>query len=425
MKNIIKIAIISMLLIVLNLSLFLNCTQATNAETRTVYEIDYCDKVLTYRGTPIGAVYVVYEEDGQQYPAYCISPQNIGVGETDAYDVTVGGNITDVGLWRVIINGFPYKTIEELGVQNEREAYLATKQAIYCYINKRGTENYSSIGEAGKRTLNALNKILNDANNCNETKIPNYVDIVTNDEEWVQDKIDNKYVSKTYKIQNVAPITDYTVQISGENIPEGLIITDLQNNMKNTFEQNEQFKILIPINMLNNNGNFTINVQTKMETKPVLYGKSPNTELQDYALTVYKYEDTSGIYSEEYQKNKSQIKILKQDKESKQPLEVVEFELLNENKEVIYQNLITDKNGEIIISNILPGKYYLREVRTLNGYISYDEYIQIDIKLNEQINILINNSKKKDIEITEEKTNIEVSKEIKDVIEKKLPVTGM
>ena len=50
----------------------------------------------------------------------------------------------------------PYKTVEELGVANQKEAYLATKQAVYCYLDNRNVEEYSGIGEAGTRTLNAL-----------------------------------------------------------------------------------------------------------------------------------------------------------------------------------------------------------------------------------------------------------------------------
>ena len=149
----------------MNSTLIINCVQAANLSNEKVYEIDYCDKVLKYRGVARGAVYVVYEDNGKQYPAYCINPERIGVGETDSYDVSVNGYITDVILWRIITNGYPYKTLGELGVANEKEAYLATKQAIYCYLDNRNVNEYSGIGEAGARTLNALKQIWNNAMN--------------------------------------------------------------------------------------------------------------------------------------------------------------------------------------------------------------------------------------------------------------------
>ena len=66
--------------------------------------------------------------------------------------------IQDVGLWRRIVNGYPYKSIQELGVANKEEAFTATKQAVYCYLHENTPEDYEPIGEAGQRTLNALKK---------------------------------------------------------------------------------------------------------------------------------------------------------------------------------------------------------------------------------------------------------------------------
>lgn len=407
----IKIILAVLLLIVMNSTLIINCVQAANLGNKKVYEIDYCDKVLKYKGIARGAVYVVYEENGKQYPAYCINPERIGVGDTDAYDVSANGYITDVTLWRIITNGYPYKTLEELGVANEKEAYLATKQAIYCYLDNRNVNEYSGIGEAGARTLNALKQIWNNAMNSNETKISNTVDINPVTSEWTQDKINEKYISKTYKIETPAPITDFTVEIKGENLPEGSIVVDTNNKAKTTFKQNEEFKILIPTNILKNDGSFEINVKTKMETKPVLFGASPSEDLQNYALTVYKYEDANGTYKEEFEKNTAQIRILKQEKETKEPLKGVEFGLLDKSKNPIYQSLITDENGRIILENIEPGIYYLRETKTLEGYVKYDEDIKIDINLNEVVNVTVNNSKEKKIEVSKDTTEIEVGKE--------------
>lgn len=430
----IKIVLVVLLLIVINSTLLLNCVQAANSNNEKIYKIDYCDKILKYKGIARGSVYVVYEENGKQHPAYCINPERIGVGETDSYDVSVKGYITDVILWRIITNGYPYKTLTELGVANEKEAYLATKQAIYCYLDNRNVDEYSGIGEAGDRALNALKQIWNNAMNSSETKISNTVYINPLDSGWQQDKLSDKYISRTYKIESYAPITNFTIEIKGNNLPQGLIVTDTNNNVRTTFEVNKEFKVLIPINNLKEDGGFEINVKTKMETKPVLYGASPSENLQNYALTLYKYEDANGTYKEEFEKNIAQIKILKQEKETKKPLQGVEFQLLNKNKNPIYQSLITDENGEIILENIQPGTYYLRETKTLEGYVQYDEDIKIDITLNEIVNITVNNSKEKKVEVSKDTTNIEVGKEAtQETIEKnkqqtsiiKLPVTGM
>lgn len=424
LKKLSKILAILIIILLIELPFVTNFVKAVAInESKNIYQIDYCDKVLKYKGTPRGAAYVVYEQNGKTYPAYCVNPQRIGVGETDSYNVTVQGYITDVMLWKIITNGYPYKTVEELQVANEKEAYLATKQAIYCLLDNRNVYEYSGIGEAGQRTLNALRKIWENAQNCTETKISNIVDIMPSSIEWKQDEINSQYVCKTYSIKTPAPITEFNVAIKGQNLPEGLIITDINNNVKTNFKQNENFKILIPTNVLKNNGSFEIDVKTQMLTKPVLYGAVSNDNLQNYALTTEIYEDSSGTYYEQYQKNEAQIKILKQEKETKLPMQGVEFELLDYNKSPIYQSLITDENGEITLKEINPGIYYLKEVKTLPEYILYDELIEIQIHLNETVNVIINNSKEKNIEISKKVTNIEVQNS--EINIQKLPKTGM
>lgn len=432
LKNLSKVVLIVMLILALDVGFVLNCVQATEGEKEHLYEIDYCEKVIKYQGIPRGSVYVVYEENGEEYPAYCVNPNTNGVGEVGGYDVSVNGYITDVFLWRIITNGYPYKTLEELGVENKKEAYLATKQAIYCYLDNRNINEFSPIGQAGERIVNAIKQIWNNANNSTETKISNIVDVVSIDQEWKQDNLNSQYISKSYKIEAPAPIENYEVEIKGENIPKGLRVANKENVENKIFTPKEEFKILIPVTELNKAGGFEIKIKTKMNTKPVLYGYSGTTELQSYALTTFKYEDSTGTYSEKYPKNEAQITILKQEKDTNKPLEGVEFQLLNSEENIVYQSLITDEKGEIVIKNILPGKYYLKEVRTLEGYVPYNEKIEIDVHVNEQINVTVNNSKQKNIEVSKDVTNIEVEatkENIKEVASeknvKKLPKTGM
>ncbi len=420
--KIVGILLIIIMIILSDLILVKNSVQADSINQVNVYDKVYCDKVLIYSGKPLGGTYVVYNKDGIEYPAYCINPDLPGIGEVDQYDVTISGKIQDVKLWRILINGYPYKTIEELGVANEKEAYLATKQAVYYYLKNRDYNKYSADCDEGYRVLNAFRQIVETAENSTEIPSSNQSEITTNQTNWEQDLENKDYVSKTYEVKSSAIMKNYIITISGENIPEGIKITNISNKERNKFNKNEQFKILIPINNLNNNGEFKINVETESLTKPILYGVSQNQGFQNYALTVYEYEEGNTTYPENYGENKTKINILKQDKESKKPLQGIEFELLNENKEIIYSNLITDINGKIIIDKILPGKYYLKETRTLDGYINYDELIEINIELNETINIVVNNSKEKKIEVSNKITEIEVEQE---KIIKKLPITGM
>ncbi len=420
--NIRKLFII-IALIVLSILGFINSVYAENISSAHIYMVGDCGTLLTYQGNPIKVSYVEYTENGVHYPAYCLDKTKPGA-ETQEYTVSVSNSISDVGLWRIIINGYPYKTIEELGVANKEEAFTATKQAVYCYIHGNNPDDYGAIGEAGQRTLNALKKIINDASNSSETKISSTITINRNDEEWKQDELDKNYLSKTYSISAEAEISEYKITISKENGADlgGIKLTNENNEEKTEFMPDEKFKILIPIKNLTEDGKININVEAEVKTKPVLYGTAPDSSYQDYALTAATYEDGTGSISDSYYKNETTIIVIKKDQESNEVLQGVEFELLNENEEVVYTDLKTDEEGKIEIPNLVPGTYYLRETKTIDGYELYDQLIKIDIKLNEEVTVTVNNNKE---EIPEIETIEEKSKEVSSLEVKKLPVTGM
>lgn len=342
------------------------------------------------------------------------------MGNVSNYSVSVQETIKDVGLWKRVINGYPYKSIAELGVANKEEAFTATKQAIYCYIHGNNPNDYEAIGEAGARTLRAMNIIINNANNSNEIQISSTVQINKVDNEWKQDEIDKQYISKTFYVTACANIKNYTIEITKENAQDigGIKITDMQNNEKSQFVADEKFKVLVPIKNMTETGNFKITAEGQVQTKPILYGIAPSSAYQDYALTSATYEEGTGEKSDEYPENETKIIIIKEDEETKNKLENTEFELLDENKNVVYANLKTDKEGKIEINHLIPGKYYLRETKAKEGYEVYEELIEIEIALQEQYTVTVSNRQ-------EEKPKIEIEKSQKSKKVSSLPITGM
>lgn len=419
----IKRILTAIIIITLNILGVINSVYATNLNAANLYSIGDCGQLLTYKGSIIKVSYVQYMENGISYPAYCMDKTKPGA-ETQPYTVSVQEAIQDVGLWRRIINGYPYKTIEELAVANKEEAFTATKQAIYCYIHGNNPNDYGAIGEAGQRTLNAMKKIINDAENTTETKISSTININKNIDEWKQDDKEKDYVSKVYSVSAGATIENYKITVTRENGQDigGIKLTDENNYEKAEFSPNENFKILIPIKNMTQNDSFYLKVEAKIKTKPVLYGKAPNTSYQDYALTTAIFEDGIGNIKDEYYKNETKIIIIKKEQESGKLLEGVEFELLDDKENVVYTGLKTDENGKIEINNIVPGIYYLKETNATDGYIGYNQLIKIETELNQEVTVTVNNRKEDVPTIETKKTgNKEVlSKEVK-----KLPVTGM
>ena len=400
MKKLKKLFIITgvvFIILILQFCVFYNSVIATQLDSANIYMVGDCGSLLKYKGVEVKVSYVQYTDEGVNYPAYCLDKTKPGA-ENGAYTVSVNSMIQDVGLWRRIINGYPYKSIEELGVVNKEEAFTATKQAIYCYIHGNNPADYTPIGEAGERTLRAMHQIIAQAQSSSETKISNYIEIKDEDVNWEVDEIEKSYISKVFSILSDAQIQDYSIHFQ-ENTIDGIKITNLQNTVKNEFQPDEKFKILIPIESLKEKGEFRILANAKVKTKPVLYGTAPDSGLQDYALTAATYEDGVGELSLQYPKNETEIIVIKQDEESNERLKNVEFALLNENKEVIKQSLLTDEEGKIQISNLLPGKYYLKEVHTSLGYIPTEELIELEVEWNDSLTVTVYNQKEKKPEI--------------------------
>lgn len=418
MKKLIKILLITVIIIISNFAIVANTVQALEQQEIKIYTTGNLSRILKYDGMLIKTAHAVYEENGKQYPVYCLNKDLQGVGDQVAsYETINGGKITDIGLWRVIINGYPYKSLESLGVASEEEAYIATKQSIYCYIYNRGTEKYSGVGEAGERTVKAMNIILSNAKNSTENFENQKVEILQS-EKWVVDNFDTQYISKEYQVKSDINISKYTITLEKE--PKGCKVTDINNQEKSEFNSNEKFKILIPISSLEESGEFKINIKTQMETKPIFYGKAPSSNLQDYALTAFSYEDVQTDLIQEYYKNDTEITIKKQDEKTEKCLSGAVFEILDENKNVI-QTLITNEDGIIEIKQILPGTYYIKELQAPEGYETNSELYQVEIGLNQKITLAIENSQ---IIIEEPKEEIKQEEPKLEEV-RRLPVTGM
>lgn len=406
MKKVLKILLIVLLVIVANIGILVNTVQAVeNGEQITIYSKGYFNRVIRNNGIVIKTAHAVYQENGKEYPVYCLNRELHGVGEYIAtYDVKDQGKIEDLGLWRVVINGYPYKSIEQLGVTNEEEAYIATKQSIYCYIYNTGTELYSAINEQGERVINAMNNILENAKNSNESFDNPNIEIEQS-EKWNVDEIENKYVSKEYKIKSNKNISKITLNL--ESQPKGTKITNLDEDGK--------FKILIPIENLKESGKFKILIQTELETKPIFLGEAPSNDLQNYLLTAYSYEDMDKEFEQEYEKNNTKIIIEKTDNDTNEVLKGAKFEILDEKQKSI-RVAETNNEGQVILDGLMPGIYYIKEVQAPNGYSIDSELKKVEIKLNQEISLTIKNNKIIIKQEEPQKTIVEIPK---------LPVTGM
>ena len=422
------ISIISIIVILIGL-VPISSKAVVPIDTAYIYANKKTNGLLMWKGLRIHTHLAVYKKDGKEYPAYCMDRELPGVEIGRTQTVDVKQLVNNVMVWRAIINGYPYKSISELGCNTEEEAYLATKQAVYCMLTNRDVNEYSAIGEAGERTLNALKTIVNNARNSNQTKVSSELTVNEQEKLWKIDNLDSSYISKTIVVTANTSMSKYTVNVKNLKI-EGYKLVDQNNKEKTEFSNSEKFKILIPIQEVKQDGNFSIEVSAQVATKPVFYGESRDSGLQSYALTGYTYEEGTGSKKVYYTKNETKIIITKTDDKTGKKLEGVEFELLDKDQNKIYTEITTNKDGMAIIDNLLPGIYYVKETRTLEGYQLYSKLIKIELELNEETTVNVINSeeepeiykeeKKTELAVKEEQSGIKVKKTVQ-----KLPKTGM
>lgn len=422
------ISIISIIVILIGL-VPISSKAAVPIDTAYIYANKKTNGLLMWKGLRIHTHLAVYKKDGKEYPAYCMNRELPGVEIGRTQTVDVKQLVNNVMVWRAIINGYPYKSISELGCNTEEESYLATKQAVYCMLTNRDVNEYSAIGEAGERTLNALKTIVNNARNSNQTKVSSELTVNEQEKLWKIDNLDGKYISKTFSVTANTSMSKYTVNVKNLKI-EGYKLVDQNNKEKTEFTNSENFKILIPIQEVKQDGNFSIEVSAQVATKPVFYGESRDSGLQSYALTGYTYEEGTGSKKVYYTKNETKIIITKTDDKTGKKLEGVEFELLDKDQNKIYTEITTNKDGMAIIDNLLPGIYYVKETRTLEGYQLYSKLIKVELELNEETTVnVINSEEEPEIYKEEKKTQLEVKEEkssikVKETVQK-LPKTGM
>lgn len=120
------------------------------------------------------------------------------------------------------------------------------------------------------------------------------------------------------------------------------------------------------------------------------------------------------------------VRLIKTDVDTKEVLQGVKFELYShDTDELIYDDLITDDKGEILVTGLNLGSYYFKETKAKEGYVLSDKIIEFEIidrnspilnlaATNKKVEIAVNSAINIDETIIENK-EIEMSSDILEV----------
>ena len=365
-------------------------------------------------------IYVTYsrttyiDDNGITRIAYCVNPDLKGIGyisgEVVGYDVEIKNLLSDNKLWRALVNGYPYNSPESMGVETDDDAYLATKMAIYA-IMRGNTENdirtlyrpgkdkvegqsLEDIERRGTKVIEAICKLINIGYNGTETIQSNDILEIEKDSEFLEDSLNKNYYSQKLKIKSKVECKEYYIK-NISNFPAGTIITDIDGNQKYSFKGGEEFKLMVPKTSIMENINGTIEINGICKTYPIYYSECKNGNYQNYLLCCDSFSDNFNAVNDiNIEINKSSLKIVKIDKDTKRPIAGVKFSVKYKDGTNI-GTYTTDENGVIYIENLHQGEIIVKELENNKFYnISKNEYI-VELNYNESKNIEIENEIKK------------------------------
>ena len=104
---------------------------------------------------------------------------------------------------------------------------------------------------------------------------------------------------------------------------------------------------------------------------PAFDGYILNTELVEFEVEASHEGEPEVIVVGDFINYRGSIKLIKVDSKNNQRLEGAVFELYSADNPTtpLLKNLVADKNGEILVSDLAPGEYYFVEVKAPNKYV--------------------------------------------------------
>ena len=389
------VALFNVLLILLTFTQ--NVFAVTVNDNVNLYAKGECDYTLQANDGngfyALTCTYVEYiDENGIGHPAYCVNRGIDGIGEYYSYDVNLTELMQDQRLWRVAVNGFPNKTAEELGVENDFDAFFATKQAVYAILGDFNLDtHYRAVNERGEKIITAIKKLVNEGLYGTASYKNPSVNISKNGDIITETIGDKKYLVQKYDVKSAFTLKSYEVSI--QNAPSGTKIFDA-NGVETSKLTTNKFKIAIPYDALEKNIEFTIHIKNaELKTYPVFYGKSSIAGTQNYMVTANSFEFADTQTALQINTNNASIDIIKKDEDSGETISNTTFALYNsEGKQI--STATTDGNGIAKFTKLHPGKYTIKETESNKDYVLNANGKDVTIQYGETAKIEFTNQKK-------------------------------
>lgn len=295
----------------------------------------------------------------------------------------------------LLVNGYPYRSCEELGVANEDEAYIATQLAVYEALTiknpldiKNGDFYIENVVTSDSKYNDALERIKTCVNNLVDLAINHEYDNTYSSSITGQEFLSCKYDSQTNTTLIGPIVTDikYDEIIKRLNVDENTSQTEfiIENYTPDIANVSVVDKNMNEVNSIDTGSLFYFKVDGEDKYSAGILinilGKILISKLyeSDMSNTMYVALDTynvmqSALYS--ISNNIDTGKVTVRFKDNDEYIYGAYYQVLNEQKEVIF-----DVKGYNVSNFTLPvGKYYIKEYKAPRNYLlNFNEY-EVDL----------------------------------------------
>ena len=379
---------------------------------------------LSINGRIRSQIYTYYNYDNgsgstREIPAYCVNPNTLGVPQTvgvgESIEYLADEKASDPKVVGIVANGYPTRSLAELGLENKYQGYYATKMALWCYLlsnwdinNLKVNPNLTGVElQRAQKILAAAKDIYARGTAWNEMLSPEVTCTPDRDTAY-EVTIDGKqYKQQVFTFWSKTWVCDYSVNVAfsvPDDVPDGTRIVDMNNQDITTITTDGtgdgyagKFKILYPLESVQGKtGSVQLSFNTNVYKYAVFFAicqeKDEYGELQNYVvdtdpttttqLSAYSnYSDGTTI---EYETG---LRIIKYETGTEIPISGALFEVIGPDGDSV-GTFVTNGDGRIeiplkksgnytVVEREAPQHYMISEEPAQNVTVVYDEVAEV------------------------------------------------
>ncbi len=379
---------------------------------------------LSINGRIRSQIYTYYNyDDGsgstREIPAYCVNPNTLGVPQTvgvgESIEYLADEKASDPKVVGIVANGYPTRSLAELGLENKYQGYYATKMALWCYLlsnwdinNLKVNPNLTGVElQRAQKILAAAKDIYARGTAWNEMLSPEVTCTPDRDTAYEVTIDGRQYKQQVYTIWSKTWVCDYAVNVSFSDpslVPEGTRIVDMNNQDITTITTEGtgdgyagKFKVLYPLESVQGEtGSVQLSISTNVYKYAVFYAicqeKDQYGELQNYVvdtdptvtMRLSAYSNYSDGTTIEYETG---LRIIKYETGTEIPISGALFEVIGPDGDSV-GTFVTNGDGRIeiplkksgnytVIEREAPQHYMISEEPAQNVTVVYDEVAEV------------------------------------------------